>query len=138
MSKFPMSITESQKQEWLVALRSGNFQQGKGFLCCEGRYCCLGVLAEVLKLEKKPVLNSRGQETSYFIYYKGDKSNDTSLRNVLETDLTDHDIAGTYCELINKNDKFMESFGQIADWIEKNLIPIVKESNVGTVGTSNG
>jgi hypothetical protein len=46
--------------EWIEALNSGAYKQGKGVLCrvvkpdtkeCE--YCCLGVLAEVLNLKKE-------------------------------------------------------------------------------------
>lgn len=33
--------------EWVTALRSGEFQQGKGALCADGKFCCLGVLSEL-------------------------------------------------------------------------------------------
>jgi hypothetical protein len=36
------------KQPWLTALRSGKYEQGQDALCQGGRYCCLGVGAEVL------------------------------------------------------------------------------------------
>ena len=29
------------------ALESGEYEQGKGFLCVDGKYCCLGVATEV-------------------------------------------------------------------------------------------
>lgn len=32
---------------WLAALRSGEYKQGKGHLCRDDSYCCLGVLCEV-------------------------------------------------------------------------------------------
>ena len=33
--------------EWVTALRSGEFQQGRGALCADGKFCCLGVLSEL-------------------------------------------------------------------------------------------
>jgi hypothetical protein len=39
-------ITDDEVREWLVNLRSGNFEQAKSNLFSDGNYCCLGVLAE--------------------------------------------------------------------------------------------
>ena len=39
------------KERWLIALRSGNYQQGKGQLKDGDRYCCLGVLCDIVKDE---------------------------------------------------------------------------------------
>lgn len=36
------------KAKWVEALRSGEYTQGRGWLCREGKYCCLGVLADLL------------------------------------------------------------------------------------------
>jgi hypothetical protein len=33
--------------KWITALRSGEYTQGKGMLCRNGEYCCLGVLSKV-------------------------------------------------------------------------------------------
>jgi len=33
--------------KWLAALRSGEYEQGTGALCRDGRYCCLGVLMRI-------------------------------------------------------------------------------------------
>ena len=35
------------KQAWLTALRSGNYQQGQGYLRQGDQYCCLGVLCDL-------------------------------------------------------------------------------------------
>lgn len=32
-------------EDWIEALESGEYKQGKKFLLCGGRYCCLGVAA---------------------------------------------------------------------------------------------
>ena len=35
-----------KKAMWVADLRSGDYEQGQGFLCREGKFCCLGVLAD--------------------------------------------------------------------------------------------
>lgn len=35
------------KKDWLDALRSGNYKQGKTFLYRDNVFCCLGVLCEI-------------------------------------------------------------------------------------------
>ena len=35
------------KQAWLTALRSGDYQQGQGYLRQGDHYCCLGVLCDL-------------------------------------------------------------------------------------------
>lgn len=51
----PPERTQEQRetfQKWLEALRSDKYTQGFGYLCYEGRYCCLGVLADVAQIGK--------------------------------------------------------------------------------------
>lgn len=38
--------------EWTAALRSGQYTQGRSYLCDGTNYCCLGVLAEEAGVEK--------------------------------------------------------------------------------------
>ena len=35
------------KQQWVEALRSGEYKQGKDYLRRDGEYCCLGVLCDL-------------------------------------------------------------------------------------------
>lgn len=35
------------QQQWIDALKSGEYTQGQGSLCERGAYCCLGVAAEI-------------------------------------------------------------------------------------------
>lgn len=35
------------KQQWTTALRSGEDQQGKHFLRCGDKFCCLGILCDL-------------------------------------------------------------------------------------------
>lgn len=51
MDTFPERMNPEIKARWVAALRSGQYRQGKGRLCCEmgggSSYCCLGVLCEI-------------------------------------------------------------------------------------------
>jgi hypothetical protein len=40
-------MNQGIKQQWIDALLSGKYQQGKGYLQNEGKFCCLGVLCEL-------------------------------------------------------------------------------------------
>jgi hypothetical protein len=46
-------MNQQQKEQWLAALRSGKYPQGRGFLksSITGGYCCLGVAREACSLE---------------------------------------------------------------------------------------
>lgn len=44
-------MDERIKALWLAALRSGEYEQAKGYLRTSGGFCCLGVLCDVLKDE---------------------------------------------------------------------------------------
>jgi len=35
------------RDEWIAALRGGNYEQGNKYLCRYQHYCCLGVLCEI-------------------------------------------------------------------------------------------
>jgi hypothetical protein len=52
--KTTINLTPQQFNDWLAALRSGEYKQGRGTLCnaYDNSYCCLGVLCETNKLEK--------------------------------------------------------------------------------------
>lgn len=42
-----MKMDVDLKQKWVGALLSGKYPQGSGYLHYKGKYCCLGVLAEI-------------------------------------------------------------------------------------------
>lgn len=47
------------KKIWVDALRSGKYEQGQTYLKnVEGKYCCLGVLAEVAEFEKTSLVSN--------------------------------------------------------------------------------
>ena len=42
-SKDLLRLDESERIRWATELESGKYEQGKGFLFSDGKYCCLGV-----------------------------------------------------------------------------------------------
>ncbi len=98
--------------KWLTELRSGKFSQGFGLLNCNERYCCLGVLCEVLI------------DHGHFISKEVEKDNRVRYsQNVGEAPTAAREMAGlTYAgsiKLIKLNDGLKLSFDEIADEIEK-------------------
>lgn len=57
------------KAQWLEALRSGKYKQGKGALHnkSDDSYCCLGVLCEVMGVPK--FLPATNDSRSHFTHY---------------------------------------------------------------------
>jgi hypothetical protein len=55
------------KQMWLKDLRSGEFEQGQGYLRAEDKYCCLGVLCEIAVREG---VISPPEKAAYGDYYR--------------------------------------------------------------------
>ena len=61
--------------EWIAALRSGKYKQGRQLLCSKGHFCCLGVLADVSGV---PKLNEYQQGHPYETFmFKVHSSNGT-------------------------------------------------------------
>jgi hypothetical protein len=53
-------MTPETFDKWTAALRSGKYKQGKNALQANGRFCCLGVLCEVVGVPSRPRLNDTG------------------------------------------------------------------------------
>lgn len=113
-------LSQKLKDEWIAALRSGEYKQGRARLCDRkgGTYCCLGVLAEVI---------GELQPNGFHIY-----GSDTYLRKPESTDCKDgmfvthtyeyiHVPGPAQEKLASLNDEKGSSFADIADYIEKNL-----------------
>lgn len=115
------------KKRWIKALRSGEYEQGKGRLKDEeGKYCCLGVLCDITKKET----GGRWSSDGYFMK-QGSKGSD----GVLPLFVMNHTGIKTHEGLLNKeyktklgsrdlltllNDEGL-SFKQIANIIDKNF-----------------
>lgn len=109
------------KEKWVKALRSGEFKQGKDYLCAEQddgthAFCCLGVLACVMgkkpeRLISKSHLNEvrMAKPSGLGSWGSGCYDNEDP-----ETHYT------TQRKLAAMNDNG-DSFKQIANWISRNL-----------------
>lgn len=92
------------KEKWVKALRSGEYQQGFGYLQKEGHYCVIGVLCAI------------NPEFTAVTFDGITKYNGTAflpdMRGLLPIDMA--------IELADRND-LGESFDKLADYIERNL-----------------
>ncbi len=111
MDKLPVAF----KKKWLKALRSGKYKQGEGQLeriDADGnaKYCCLGVACKMLypKERIKGGIIELDQYEKVPNILKG-----TGSENHLVLDLATMNDGGEETD--------PESFGEIANWIEKNL-----------------
>lgn len=100
------------KKEWLKALRSGEYKQGKYSLHKNGRFCCLGVLYDACL----------GDEWIYDVGawgYEGDSEIETGGFDPAMCSRAGFSIDEAIAlAVMNDNGK---SFSEIADYIEKNL-----------------
>ena len=104
-----MNETTQLFKDWIVALRSGRYPQGKDGLNIEGMFCCLGVACD---LEGRfPWV--KGEIHGRYRYYG---KNSTSLDH---TTMTALGISNeTEIEVMAMNDSG-STFAQIADYLEK-------------------
>lgn len=102
------------KAKWTAALRSGEFEQGVGSLkTLDGKYCCLGVLAEVAGFEfgeKDTPCCSAGN----YIVKDG---KECGYRPFEALGLAPWSQA----RLWEMNDVYCKTFPEIADYIDANL-----------------
>ena len=106
------------KELWLAALRSGDREQGKGYLNVDGKFCCLGVLCEVAIESGVGVTKQEDLGT----YYYGSRSS-FPPKAVYDWSglpgLTTADGPDVRLSIMNDGDG--KTFLEIADWIEENL-----------------
>lgn len=103
------------KTKWLAALRSGDYLQGRAVLRNRDRYCCLGVLCDLVDDTKWGE-----DEDGGFVYIGSfDDAPCTTMPpdRIYDTAGIDLDIAH---DLATSNDNG-DTFEQIAEWIEEHL-----------------
>ena len=108
------------KQQWITALRSGQYSQCQGELKDkEGANCCLGVLLETQGWE----LQEHEDYSEGGYYYTSPEGFCNSEENELTVHTRDEFSLTRKQEvhLMNMNDKEDKDFIQIADWIEDHL-----------------
>ena len=110
-------INPDIKSKWVAALRSGKYKQGQGKLRVNDRYCCLGVLCDIVNPEgweqipdpDNKVYANRYRGSCNAHYIPHDLEKDAGLGNSINV-----------LRLAPLNDSGY-SFDQIADYIEKHL-----------------
>jgi hypothetical protein len=124
--------------KWVAELRSGRWPQGKGFLNMNGRFCCLGVLCEVMVqaglAERHEVDHQRFTYrplgisdvppeawTAYPIPALQAAVGVVASDNIKESGFK-VTYQGTRVDLYILNDSYGLSFAEIADIIEKEWI----------------
>lgn len=117
------------KDAWVSALRSREYAQGKGMLRnCEGEYCCLGVLGEVLVKTGQAKFEPRRTGRSMFWLESTDPPENyggipdrsgvkipPALRDKIELPIY------AQSRLVDMNDNEGQDFYTIAAFIEENL-----------------
>ncbi len=123
-------LPQEFKKKWVDALRSGEYQQGKGYLMYRGgsnkkdEYCCLGVACVIAGIEPEKLWKDDPDEgeTLYELPCYLPKKYMNLLPDML-IDKQDEIVT----KLTYMNDAFDEwannqqSFEQIANWIERNM-----------------
>lgn len=110
-------MTRADRDAWVKALRSGEFQQGRSRLATKGQqgwhYCCLGVYCEVKKLESSE-LEDDTFERPVKAYGNAHE------RHYLPTELAGDVPRGVVDKLADMNDGGL-TFSEIANYIERNV-----------------
>ena len=109
-------MDKNLKSKWIKALRSGRYRQGQDGLRSGGKYCCLGVLAQINGakwIERKPFIGERSV---------GDRNSPEGFLSPAFCGLRTS-TQGTLANMNDGNTKDgnARSFKQIADYIEKRL-----------------
>lgn len=112
------------KTKWTTALRSGKYKQGKGGLCRDGKFCCLGVLCDLFVREQQEIKPSNSNRWSQHHSNRYVLFGEYAILPIevmnwagLEEQNPHIPFVGS---LASTNDRGM-SFSAIADLIEKNL-----------------
>lgn len=121
-------MDQAIKEQWVTALRSGEYRQGKRYLHQSNEYCCLGVLCDLAV--KAGVLTPERRTTAPIISYEEETS--TLPESVSRwagltvpggravVDNPSVDFAGGRISLAELNDEG-HSFREIADVIERSF-----------------
>ena len=105
------------KKEWIAALRSGKYKQGRYYLNSDGCHCCLGVLCEVAIQNGEEIYSENDLEPKAFSRLGEEDVDESALTDgiceLLEFPVFLHGV------LVDMNDTELRSFDDIADYLEK-------------------
>jgi len=110
MEKF--KLPEPFRTDWIKALRSGGYKQGKGCLyrATDDSYCCLGIAEKVCGTNLNA---SAGMPYSYQL------GSISQVPNILKQRGTRDQLVG----IVSRMNDSRVSFIEIADWLEANTEP---------------
>lgn len=99
--------------DWINALRSKKYKQGKGYLKKDDKYCCLGILCDIC-----PGIDFIGGN----VIEKDGVRNSRFIPDAIEEEIGLH---WTSAALLSDKNDAGTSFDDIADWLDKNKKHIV-------------
>lgn len=105
------------KDKWVAALESGEYEQGKGKLKRDNKFCCLGVLTDIYIKENN--LEWEENENDYCLLDGFSETLSISVREWAE--MNKESKQTILPELINLNDSQSKTFKQIAKVIKETL-----------------
>ena len=118
-------MVKEVKEKWINALRSGEYEQGKGKLRKDNNYCCLGVLCDIY--------NKETGDGEWVLKYKLGDNNVFNFNTNRESvdDVLSYNIAN-WAGLVNNNPNIITkaiaginddgaTFEEIANLIETHL-----------------
>jgi len=118
-------------KKWIEALRSGKYKQGEGQLVGVNKFCCLGVLCDVVKDEFNLTISD------YEVHVKRGKSYDTEpskgISKYFGLDKSFDKHFTIQEKLINMNDgntvedQVKETFKTIAKFLETEWLPTLEK-----------
>ena len=107
------------KQKWVSALRSGDYQQTKGRLRKEDKFCCLGVLCDLYAKENNVEWNLANNGHNYE-FQEFESYLPSSVRKWAGVEACNPHVNDGESTLVRLNDSG-STFEQIADVIEHQL-----------------
>lgn len=99
--------------KWISALRSGQYKQGREFLCANDQFCCLGVLCDLSEIDEFKTKEHRAAE-----YLDQDQHLPEEVMRLTGM-VSTHGSSYNTPDLTVLNDEG-STFLEIADIIEKN------------------
>lgn len=107
------------KSAWINALRNRGREQGRMNLLKDGKYCCVGILCEVVGYGKQDVLNIDGSVKFVACVNNQVYGMAALLPPSVRQNLSLPEKVLNTCYEMNDSKKM--SFAEIADWLETNL-----------------
>lgn len=115
-------------KRWIKALRSGEYKQGQCYLKKEDKYCCLGVLIEVVN---GPEIFEPFKDYLFQVI-KGTPNCCSLPQDIINKIEISYEIVSN---LINMNDNLNYSFDQIANYLEEELKKEKENEKVRSTGS---